>query len=177
MGLAENLEVLNLRAIAASTICKSGTSASPSCRCSSTTRRRAITPCIWIRRRAAPTRRCWSTPRTRRRRDRQVACNRDFRRALALGIDRDQLNEAFWLGIGTAGSTAPADGRGHQPGERVPEKVGALDGQAGQRAPRQARPDEERRRRLPVADDGKGRLRIELMTVGGQFIPYTRSPR
>src|SRR5690348_5134462 len=30
--------------------------------------------------------------------------NRDFRHALALGIDRDQLNETFWRGIGTPGS-------------------------------------------------------------------------
>ena len=30
--------------------------------------------------------------------------NADFRRALSLGIDRDQLNETFWLGVGTPGS-------------------------------------------------------------------------
>ena len=29
--------------------------------------------------------------------------NKDFRHALALGIDRDQLNEAFWLGVGSPG--------------------------------------------------------------------------
>ena len=29
--------------------------------------------------------------------------------ALSLGIDRDQLNETFWLGLGTPGSTAPAE--------------------------------------------------------------------
>ena len=27
--------------------------------------------------------------------------NRDFRHALSLGIDRDQLNETFWLGLAT----------------------------------------------------------------------------
>src|SRR5260370_30752173 len=30
--------------------------------------------------------------------------NADFRRALSLGIDRDQLNETFWLGLATPGS-------------------------------------------------------------------------
>ena len=35
--------------------------------------------------------------------------NRDFRRAISMGMDRDQLNEAFWLGIGTPGSTAPSE--------------------------------------------------------------------
>ena len=33
----------------------------------------------------------------------------DFRRALSLGIDRDQINETFWLGTGTPGSVVPVD--------------------------------------------------------------------
>jgi peptide/nickel transport system substrate-binding protein len=33
--------------------------------------------------------------------------NVDFRRALSLGIDREQLNETFWLGLGTPGSAIP----------------------------------------------------------------------
>ncbi len=40
----------------------------------------------------------------------------DFRRALSLGIDRDQLNEAFFLGLGTPGSVIPADGMPENPG-------------------------------------------------------------
>src|SRR5947209_16200692 len=32
----------------------------------------------------------------------------DFRRALSLGIEREQLNEIFWLGLGVPGSLAPA---------------------------------------------------------------------
>jgi len=40
-----------------------------------------------------------------------------FRRALALGIDREQLNEAFWLGLGTPGSVIPADVLPESPGE------------------------------------------------------------
>lgn len=35
--------------------------------------------------------------------------NADFRRALALGIDRGQLNEAFWLGLGVVSTPIPAD--------------------------------------------------------------------
>src|SRR3712207_9203550 len=38
--------------------------------------------------------------------------NRDFRIAMSLGIDRDQLNEALWLGLGTPGSFAEI-GRAH----------------------------------------------------------------
>ena len=42
--------------------------------------------------------------------------NVDFRRALALGIDREQLNEAFWLGLGTPGSVIPDDSLPESPG-------------------------------------------------------------
>ena len=42
--------------------------------------------------------------------------NVDFRRALALGIDRDQLNEAFWLGLGTPSSACRPDDNPYSPG-------------------------------------------------------------
>jgi peptide/nickel transport system substrate-binding protein len=41
----------------------------------------------------------------------------DFRRALSLGIDRDQLNQVFWLGLGTPGSVIPASSVPESPGE------------------------------------------------------------
>jgi peptide/nickel transport system substrate-binding protein len=40
----------------------------------------------------------------------------DFRRALSLGIDRDQLNETYWLGIGTPGTMAPIETNIFSPG-------------------------------------------------------------
>jgi len=40
----------------------------------------------------------------------------DFRRALSLGIDRDQLTQTFWLGLGTPGSAAPAEAMPENPG-------------------------------------------------------------
>lgn len=40
----------------------------------------------------------------------------DFRRALSLGVDRDQLNETYWLGIGTPGSIAPRESNRYSPG-------------------------------------------------------------
>ncbi|HEY0417918.1 MAG TPA: ABC transporter substrate-binding protein, partial [Acetobacteraceae bacterium] len=43
--------------------------------------------------------------------------NADFRRALSLGIDREQLNETFWLGLGTAGSAIPDPIMPESPGE------------------------------------------------------------
>ena len=41
--------------------------------------------------------------------------NRDFRIALSLGIDRDQLNEAFWLRVGTPGSQVLAESSPYNP--------------------------------------------------------------
>jgi ABC-type dipeptide transport system, periplasmic component len=40
-----------------------------------------------------------------------------FRRALALGIDRDQINEAFFLGLGVTGTPIPADIIDESPGK------------------------------------------------------------
>ena len=40
----------------------------------------------------------------------------DFRRALSLGIDRDQMNETFWLGLATPGSAAPSEVMPESPG-------------------------------------------------------------
>ena len=76
--------------------------------------------------------------------------NADFRRALSLGIDRDQLNETFWLGVGTPGSPAPGETHAakSRPG-MAQEVVGARRG-AGQCTARQDRPGQEGRGWLPA---------------------------
>ena len=53
--------------------------------------------------------------------------NADFRRALSMGIDRKQLNETFWLGIGTPGSVAPSVQMPQSPGKEYREKWSVLD--------------------------------------------------
>ena len=53
--------------------------------------------------------------------------NADFRRALSLGIDRDQLNETFWLGVGTPGSVVPGDEMAQNPGPEWRKKWSVLD--------------------------------------------------
>ena len=58
--------------------------------------------------------------------------NKDFRHALSLGIDRDQLNEAFWLGVGTARIDS-AGARYHlQPGPRMEQEICDARPEAGQ---------------------------------------------
>ena len=41
--------------------------------------------------------------------------NADFRRALSLAIDRDELNQIFWLGIGEPRTIVPADDNPYNP--------------------------------------------------------------
>ncbi|MBI4734700.1 MAG: ABC transporter substrate-binding protein, partial [candidate division NC10 bacterium] len=99
---------------------------------------------------------------------------RDFRRALSLGIERDQLNETFWLGVGTPGSVAPAESLPYSPGPEWRKKWSTHN-------PKQAnelldkiglsKKDGEGYR---LRTDGKGRLRLELLTAAGAFIPHTQ---
>lgn len=53
--------------------------------------------------------------------------NVDFRRALSLGIDRDQLNETFWLGLGTPGSVVVAESSPENPGPEWRQHWATLD--------------------------------------------------
>ncbi|MBV9356433.1 MAG: ABC transporter substrate-binding protein [Chloroflexi bacterium] len=100
--------------------------------------------------------------------------NKDFRRALSLGIDRDQINEAFFLGTGTPGSVAPADDAPDSPGPEWRTRWSTYD-------PAQAndlldkigltQKDSEGYR---LRTDGAGRLRIEIMTVAAAFLPWAQ---
>ncbi len=99
---------------------------------------------------------------------------KDFRHALALGIDRDQLNEAFWLGVGTAGSVAPQPDTLYAPGPEWNKRWGTYDlKQANELLDKVGltKKDGDGYRLRP---DGKGRVRLEMITVGGQFVPYTQ---
>ena len=51
----------------------------------------------------------------------------DFRRALSIAIDRSQLNDAFWLGLGTPGSAVPAAIIPESPGEEYRHTWATLD--------------------------------------------------
>jgi peptide/nickel transport system substrate-binding protein len=98
----------------------------------------------------------------------------DFRRALSLGIDRDQINESFWLGTGTPSSVVPADGNKYNPGPQYRKLWATLDVKKANEMLDKiglAKKDSEGFR---LRTDGKGRLRIEIMTLGGQFLQFTQ---
>jgi peptide/nickel transport system substrate-binding protein len=100
--------------------------------------------------------------------------NRDFRRALALGIDRDQLNEAFWLGLGTPGSCAPAEEVAINPGKEYRKKWAVRDLKQSNALLDAIGLHQKDGEGYRLRTDGKGRVRIELMTMGGQLLPFTQ---
>ncbi|MCC7372854.1 MAG: ABC transporter substrate-binding protein [Chloroflexi bacterium] len=100
--------------------------------------------------------------------------NRDFRHALALGLDRDQLNETFWLGVGTPGSSAPAETSPYSPGPEYRKKWATLDVNQANQLLDKIGLDKKDAEGFRLRTDGKGRLRIELVTVGGSFVPFPK---
>jgi peptide/nickel transport system substrate-binding protein len=53
--------------------------------------------------------------------------NVDFRRALSLAVDRDQMNETVWLGTATPSSNVPASENKYYPGDEWRSKWAKLD--------------------------------------------------
>ncbi len=96
-----------------------------------------------------------------------MARNRDFRHALALGIDRDQLNEAFWLGVGTAGSSARPRHDPYSPGPEWSKKWAVLDvAQANKLLDKIGLTKKDAEGYRLRTDKGQ-RLRIEMVTGQG----------
>ncbi|HEV2514188.1 MAG TPA: ABC transporter substrate-binding protein [Devosia sp.] len=101
----------------------------------------------------------------------ELIANKSFRHALGLGIDRDQINETFFLGIGTPGSIVPAEDNAYSPGAEYrqlwavtdPEQANALLDEIGLTSK-----DDDGFRLRP---DGK-RLTIEIAAVTGSFVDY-----
>jgi peptide/nickel transport system substrate-binding protein len=100
--------------------------------------------------------------------------NIDFRRALSLAIDRDQINEAFFLGIGTPGSGAPAESNKYSPGPEWRQKWSTLDVNQANQLLDKAGLTQKDSEGFRLRTDGKGRLSLDLTTLGGQFVQYTR---
>ncbi len=98
----------------------------------------------------------------------------DFRRALALGIDRDQINETFWLGTGTPSSVVPADSNKYNPGPQYRKLWATLDLKKANEMLDKIGLAKKDAQGYRLRADGKGRLRIEIMTLGGQFVQYTQ---
>jgi peptide/nickel transport system substrate-binding protein len=97
---------------------------------------------------------------------------REFRVALSHGIDRAQINETFLLGLGQTGSSAPGDRTPYFPGPEYRTLHTAYDvKQANEMLDKLGltKKDSEGYR---LRTDGGGRLRLSLTTYVG-FLPFT----
>ncbi len=100
--------------------------------------------------------------------------NVDFRRALSMGIDRDQFNEAFFLGMATPSSLMSEDTSPEFAGPEWRTKWSTLDiNQSNALLDKigLTRKDSEGYR---VRTDNGQRLRIEVTTVAAAFLPYAQ---
>jgi peptide/nickel transport system substrate-binding protein len=99
----------------------------------------------------------------------------DFRRALSLGINRDQINEAFWLGTGKIWNILPPADNKYYPGgdygtlwtDFDPAKANQMLDAIGL-----SKKDSEGFR---MRTDGKGRLTIEIAAMTNQLVPYVEA--
>jgi peptide/nickel transport system substrate-binding protein len=98
----------------------------------------------------------------------------DFRRALSIGINRDQLNETFWLGLGTPTSMAPADANKYNPGPEYRTMWATFDLKKANDLLDALGLDKKDPQGFRLRQDGKGRLRLDITTLGGQFVQFTQ---
>jgi len=99
--------------------------------------------------------------------------NADFRRALALGIDREQLNEIFWLGLGVPSSLAPADHNPYSPGLEYRTLGATFDPTRANHMLDTLGLHKKDAEGFRLRTDGKGRLVLVLNTLGAQYLPFT----
>jgi peptide/nickel transport system substrate-binding protein len=98
--------------------------------------------------------------------------NVDFRRALSMGIDRAQINEAFFLGAGAPGSYAPQNASNkYFPGKDVVNKWSTLDVAQAKKLLDGVLPTKDASG-FRLRKDGKTRLRIEYLCVVGSFADF-----
>jgi peptide/nickel transport system substrate-binding protein len=99
--------------------------------------------------------------------------NREFRIALSHGIDREQLNETFVLGLGQTGSAAPAEGTLYFPGPEFRTLHTEYDVKKANEMLDKLGLTQKDSEGYRLRTDGGGRLRLELTTYIG-FLPFTR---
>jgi len=97
----------------------------------------------------------------------------DFRRALSLGMDREQLKEAFFLGLGVPGSVAPAERTLYSPGPEYRTLWATYDLPRANTMLDKLGLDKKDAEGYRLRTDGKGRLRLEIQTFVG-FLQSTQ---
>jgi peptide/nickel transport system substrate-binding protein len=97
--------------------------------------------------------------------------NADFRRAVSMGIDRDQINEAFFLGMGTPSSLAAPDDSPENPGPEWRTKWSTLDIKQANDLLDKIGLTKKDSDGMRVRTDNGQQLRFTVTTVAAAFIP------
>ncbi len=98
--------------------------------------------------------------------------NKAFRNAFALGIDRAQLNEAFWLGLGTQGSPIPEDTSPYNPGPEWRTKWHTKDVKQANDLLDKAGLTKKDGEGYRLRTDNGQRLRLQVTTISGAFLDF-----
>jgi peptide/nickel transport system substrate-binding protein len=98
----------------------------------------------------------------------------DFRRALSLGMDRDQLNEALWLGLGTPGSNCPDVTTKYSPGAEYRDLWSTHDPEKANKMLDDLGLDEKDDEGYRLRTDGGGRLQLVITSISGTYFPFTK---
>jgi len=99
--------------------------------------------------------------------------NKDFRRALSMATDREQINEAFFLGLGTSGSPIPAPVMPEYPGDEWRTKWHTLDLAQANALLDKIGLDKKDAEGYRLRSDGKGRLRLDIDCTSS-FVSYPK---
>ncbi len=100
--------------------------------------------------------------------------NVDFRRALSMGLDRDQFNEAFFLGMGTPSSLMSEDTSPENAGPEWRTKWSTLDVKQSNELLDKIGLTKKDSEGYRLRTDNGQRLRIEVTTVAAAFLPYAQ---
>ena len=99
--------------------------------------------------------------------------NRDFRRALSMGIDRDQLNESFWLGDGHARLVRRRREPPALPGPEYRTKWSTLDRKQANELLDKIGLDKKDSEGYRVRTDNGQRLRLVMTTIQAAWMDQT----
>jgi len=99
--------------------------------------------------------------------------NADFRRALSLAIDRNQLNETFWLGTAAPGSPAPGETLPYFPGKGWREKWSTFDPKQANELLDKIGLTRKDAQGFRVRTDNGERLRLQVQAVQA-FLPWPK---
>jgi len=100
--------------------------------------------------------------------------NVDFRRALSLAVNRDQVSETFFLGIAPPRSVIPISTNACYPGKEYETKWHTFDPAQANQLLDSIGYSEKDASGIRLRKDGKGPLTLEIITYGGQFVQYTQ---